>query len=158
MDNQSLVEFLKKNHACRESLKWLEGRDLTQAWAECERGDWLLWLAATAGIDRKRLVMAACACARLALVHVRAGEEIPRITIETTEAWCRGGATIDELREARRNATAYACAAADAAADAAAAAADAAADAYADAYAADAASPASTISGVRSGNSADRMR
>jgi hypothetical protein len=37
MDNQSLVKFLRKNYACRESLKWLESRDLAQAWAECER-------------------------------------------------------------------------------------------------------------------------
>jgi len=132
MNNQSLVEFLRKNHACRESLKWLEGRDLTQAWAECERGDWLLWHAAKAGIDRKRLVMAACACARLALVHVRAGEEGPRITIETAEAWCRGEATIEQVREARRNAAA----AADDAYAAAAAAADAAYDAAYAAYAA----------------------
>ena len=126
MNNQSLVEFLKRNHACGESLEWLGDRNLAQTWAECERGDWLLWLAAKAGIDRKRLVMAACACARLALVHVRIGEERPRIAIETAEAWCRGEATIEQVREARKAADA-----ADAAAYAAAAA-----HAYAAAYAA----------------------
>ena len=106
MNNQSLVEFLKRNHACGESLEWLGDRNLAQTWAECERGDWLLWLAAKAGIDRKRLVMAACACARLALVHVRIGEERPRIAIETAEAWCRGEATIEQVREARKAADA----------------------------------------------------
>ena len=138
MNNQSLVEFLKRNHACGESLEWLGDRNLAQTWAECERGDWLLWLAAKAGIDRKRLVMAACACARLALVHVRIGEERPRIAIETAEAWCRGEATIEQVREARKaadaaDAAAYAAYAAAYAADAYAAAA-----AYAAAYAADA--------------------
>ncbi len=127
MNNQQLIGFLKKNRACAPSLEWLESRTLAEAWEQCERGDWLLWLAAKAGVDRKRLVMAACACARLALVHVPTGEERPRIAIETAEAWCRGEATIEQVREARRNA---------AAADADAAAADAA---YAAAAAADAA-------------------
>ena len=130
MNNQSLVVFLNRNHACGESLEWLGDRNLSQTWAECERGDWLIWLAAKAGIDRKRLVMAACACARLAIVHVRIGEERPRIAIETAEAWSRGEATIEQVREARKAAAyaAYAAAAAYAAsaADAAAYAADAA--------------------------------
>ena len=117
MDNQQLVTFLKKNHACAPSLEWLQSRTLAEVWEQCERGDWLLWLAAKAGVDRKRLVMAACACARLALVHVPPGEERPRVAIETAEAWCRGEATIEQVKEARRNAAAAAYAAADAAAD-----------------------------------------
>ena len=131
MNNQQLVAFLKKNLACRPALEWLQARTLAEAWEQSERGDWLLWLAAKAGVDRRRLVMAACACARLALVHVPPGEERPRVAIETAEAWCRGEATIEQVRKASRNAyAAYAYAAAAAAdAAAAAAAADAAADA-----------------------------
>ncbi len=136
MNNQQLVEFLQKNHACTPSLEWLKSRTLAEAWEQCERGDWLLWLAAKAGVDRKRLVMAACACARLALVHVPAGEQRPRIAIETAEAWCRGEATIEQVKEARRNAADAAADAADAyAAYAAAYAAYAAAAADAAAYA-----------------------
>jgi len=134
MNNQQLVAFLKKNLACRPALEWLQARTLAEAWEQSERGDWLLWLAAKAGVDRRRLVLAACACARLALVHVPPGEERPRVAIETAEAWCRGEATIEEVRKASRNAdAAYAAyVAADAAADAAAAdAAYAAAYAYA---------------------------
>ena len=140
MNNPQLVEFLQKNHACPPSLEWLKSRTLAEAWEQCERGDWLLWLAAKAGVDRKRLVMAACACARLALVHVPAGEQRPRIAIETAEAWCRGEATIEQVKEARRNAAD--AAAAYAAADAAYAAAAAAYAAYAYAYAAYAAADA----------------
>ena len=138
MNNQQLVAFLKKNLACRPALEWLQARTLAEAWEQSERGDWLLWLAAKAGVDRRRLVMAACACARLALVHVPPGEERPRVAIETAEAWCRGEATIEQVKEARRNAAdAYAAyasspasspAAAAYAAYAAADAADAAAD------------------------------
>ncbi len=82
--------------------------------------------------------MAACACARLSLVHVPSGEERPRIAIETAESWCRGEANIEQVREARRNAAAYAAAAYAAYAYDAAAYDAAAAAAYA-AYAVDAA-------------------
>ena len=80
---------------------------------------------------RETAALAACACARLALVHVPAGEGRPLAAIETTERWARGEATLDEVRTARGDAYA-AEAAAYADADAAAAyAAEAAADAYA---------------------------
>ena len=117
MNNGALKTWLKSKTACSESLTWLGDRDLETAWAECPRGDWLLWLAAKAGIDRKRLVMTACATAREALQFVPAGEDRPRKAIETAEAWCRGEATIEQVREARKNA-AYAAADAYAYADA----------------------------------------
>jgi hypothetical protein len=119
MDNAKLKTWLKSLGACCASLEWVGNRALETAWTECPRGDWLLWLAAKAGIDRKQLVMAACATAREALQFVPAGENRPRIAIETAEAWCRGEATIEQVREARLNAYAAAAAAADAAAYAA---------------------------------------
>ena len=121
---------LKKLGACSEAVKWYETQENDeQAWAACERGDWLLWLLGRIKVDRKRLVLCCCECARLSLKHVPENENRPRIAIETAEKWAKGGASIEEVRAA---ADAAAAAAADAAADAAAAAA-------ADAAAADAA-------------------
>jgi len=151
--------------SCGEALDWLRTErhpDLATAWAACHRGDWMLWLAGrVAGPpgDARRvpLVLAACDCAELALVHVPAGEDRPQIAVATARRWARGEATLDEVRTAADAADAYAAAyaavdaayyaayaaayaAADAAADAAYAAAYAAdAYAYAAAYAADAA-------------------
>src|SRR6185503_5862448 len=123
--------FLVSNNACREAQEWAaQYHDLASAWAACERGDWLLWLAGRApGFPRATLVLAACACAREALVHVKAGEDRPRIAIETAEAWARGGDGAPTIAEVR----AAAAAADDAAAAAAYAAAadDAAYAAYA---------------------------
>ena len=119
MNAAELKKWLTSNYACTESLEWLSDRDLDTAWAECPRGDWLLWLTAKAGIDRKRLVMSACSTAREALRFVPEGEDRPRIAIETAEAWCRSEATIEQVREARWNAAAYAAAAYAAAAAAA---------------------------------------
>jgi hypothetical protein len=102
-------------------------------------------------VDRKVVAFAACQCAREALQFVPAGEERPRVAIETAEAWTRGEATIDEVRASADAAayTAYAADAASAAAYTAAAAAAAAADAasaaaYAASYAAYAASYAAS--------------
>ena len=102
----------------------------------------MLWLAARADVRRQEVVLAACACARLALPHVLAGEMRPLRAIETAEAWAQGeaGVTLTDVRRAAAAAAAAYAAAAAAAAYAADAAAYAAyaADAYAAAYAADA--------------------
>ena len=128
MNNAATI--MRRFKACNEAVEWAGRKSAKGAWQKCERGDWMLWIAAKAGIDRKALVLAACACAEPALKHVRAGDDRPRLAIETARAWCRGEATIKEVRKA--------VLAADAAADAAAYAAYAVAAYAADAYAADA--------------------
>ena len=116
-----LRDRLVKMGACEDAVAWVGDRDITAAWAECDRADWMLWLAGRV-VARPLVVLAACACARTALRYVLAGEDRPRVAIETAERWARGEATIAEVRSA------YAVAA-YAAADACAAAA-----AYAAAY------------------------
>jgi len=134
-----LRDRLVKMGACKEVVAWVGNRDITAAWAECERADWMLWLADRV-MARKPVVLAACACARTALQYVPAGEDRPRVAIETTEAWARGEVTIAEVRTADAYAAAYAAAYAYAAYAAyAAAAAYAYAAAYVAAYAAAAA-------------------
>ena len=137
-----LRDRLVKMGACEDAVAWVGDRDITAAWAECERADWMLWLAGRV-VARPLVVLAACACARTALRYVLAGEDRPRVAIETAERWARGEATIAEVRSAYADAAyaaadACAAAAAYAAAYAAtyAAAAAYAATAYAAAYAA----------------------
>ena len=129
--------------ACNDARKWLRDQpDPVTAWNSCERGDWLLWIAArviTNPQQRMIVVLAACDCAETALAYAPAGEDRPRQCIETVRAWTRGEATIEQLREKRADAAAvYAAVYAAAAADAAYAAAAYAAAAAAAADAADA--------------------
>ena len=154
MTDRAAIDRLNELGACSEAIEWCRGREA--AWDACERGDWMLWLcgrlAGPPGSDsRKPLVLAACECARLSLHLVPAGEDRPRRAIETAEAWCRGEATLDQVRRAATAAAtaagwaagwAAADAAAAAAADAAYAAAAAAADWAPDAAAAAAADAA----------------
>jgi len=125
-----LRDRLVKMGACEDAVAWVGDRDITAAWAECERADWMLWLAGRV-VARKTVVLAACACARTALQYVPTGEDRPRVAIETAERWARGEATIAEVRSAANAANAYAAYAATYAANAYAA--------YAAAYAANAA-------------------
>jgi len=84
--------------ACNEAVEWAQNYEtFPAAWKACKRGDWMLWLAARSGVDRKVLVLAACACARTALKYVAKGEERPRVAIETAERWARGEVTIAEV-------------------------------------------------------------
>ena len=133
-DSISAVKILTRIGACRDAINWCGSRSVKEAWEECDRGDWLLWVAAKLGVDRKLIVLAACDCARTVLHLVAKGEKRPRIATETAERWANGEASIDEVRAADAADAAYAASAsaAYAAADAAAAAAYAA-DTYEDA-------------------------
>ncbi len=137
---------IKKLGACGEALKDALNYETSQElWSNCKRGDWMLWLIGklsgdSEGDSRKKLVLTACKCARLALPYVKKGELRPLKAIETAEKWAKGEANIEEVIIAADAAAAAAYAAAYAAAAYAAAAADAAAAAaYAAADAADAA-------------------
>ena len=43
---------LKAMAACYAATEWVGRRSLARAWAECPRGDWMLWLAARVGVER----------------------------------------------------------------------------------------------------------
>jgi len=88
--------------ACSEAVDWVGDKTLAEAWATCERADWMLWLVSKIdGSYSPRLRLAACACARTSLKYVPAGEDRPRLAIECAERYARGEATKDELAAAR---------------------------------------------------------
>jgi hypothetical protein len=92
-------------NACRDSIAWVEENKIetpADAWAKCERGDWMLWLADKRKLDPKKLVFLACQCARTALKYTK--DERVLKCIETAEAWTRDEATIEDVKSARKNA------------------------------------------------------
>ena len=83
----------------------IEGKNLREMWETCERGDWLLWFAAhmigkNGWPTHQQVVLASCQCARVAIKHVKSGETRPLKAIETAEAWARGEATQEQVRNA----------------------------------------------------------
>lgn len=119
------IRPIKKMRACEEALVWAKQfATIDEAWAKCERGDWMLWLLGKLVGEpdtdsRKKLVLTVCKCARLALPYVKKGEVRPLKAIETTEAWARGdnGVSLVDVRTAASAAASTSSAAASYAAD-----------------------------------------
>ena len=132
---------LKKLSACEDAREWVTTqKNYKEAWQNCERGDWMLWLAKKLKVDDRKLTLAKFKCANQVRHLMKDQRSIA--ALDAAEKYGNGEISRDELNAAAY-AAAYAAYAADAAYAAAAAAADAAAAyaAYADAayYAADAA-------------------
>ena len=105
MNAEQLYVLLVEIDACKEAIVWTKGKSLTEAWATCRRGDWMLWLVGNqAGkpgwATRQRVVLAICSCIELALKYVPKEEDRPRQAIETMRRWARGEATLVEVRKA----------------------------------------------------------
>jgi len=104
---------LIKVDACEEGQKYAgKFATLQEAWDACERGDWMLWYAGKktgepCGDGRKKLVLACCEVARLALPYTEDARVLA--CIETAEKWAQGKASIEEVQKAR-SAAAYAAA------------------------------------------------
>lgn len=86
----SFQSTLRRMSACPDSRMWVGRKSLRAAWRRCDRGDWMLWLAASAQVDPRLVVRAACDCARLALVFVPSDEPRPLRAIESAEGVCEG--------------------------------------------------------------------
>ena len=91
---------------CEGALAWASGYTSPEmAWRECIQGDWMLWIigkvsGGTPYSDaRKRLVLCACECSRMALPYPE--DMRLEVAIDTIERWARGDATTEELREVR---------------------------------------------------------
>ncbi len=141
---------LNRLNACLNALEWVSTqKNYKEAWQNCERGDWMLWLAKRLKVDHRKLTLAKFKCGNQVRHLMKDKRSIA--ALDAAERYGNGEITREELNAAAyaaadaaaaAAAAAYAAAAYAAAADAAAAAADAAAAAAAYADAADAAAAA----------------
>ena len=129
-------DFLTNHDACDSGMKYVESLkwDINTFWAECHRGDWMLWLAKKAGIEKRLLVLVAGHC--VSTVRYLMTEERSVNAVDVCIRYGNGEATDEELTDAASDAAFAAADAASAAASAAAAAVEAAASAAAYAYSA----------------------
>ena len=125
-----MEELLIKLNACDEAIEWAGDRTIEEIVKDCDRGDWLLWLAKKIGIELQPLTLAKGHCANT-VRHLMKNERSTE-AVDMAIAFGEGRATMEELNNAA--AASYAAAAASYAAAAASYAANAAS------YAANAAS------------------
>jgi len=95
---QQLIEM----DVCKEAIDWVEDRTIQQAWKDCQRGDWMLWLleqieGEKGWLDEKEIMLLGCWCARRALKYIQEREIRPLKAIEAKEAWAKGEITREEM-------------------------------------------------------------
>ena len=121
---------LKKLNACEDAIKYVRNqKSPEEAWNNCSRGDWMLWLARRLDVDNRLLTLAKATCANQ--VRSLMTDQRSLDALDACFRYANGELTREELNT-------FTSAASDAA-DAAYAASDAAYAAYYAAYAADAA-------------------
>ena len=62
---KNVCEILESLHACSDAIEWLVqyGSDYKKAWQNCERGDWMFWIARKLKVDDRKLTLAKFKCA-----------------------------------------------------------------------------------------------
>ena len=116
MNSSELQVQLRALSACKEAVVWSKGRTFAEAWQQCKRADWMLWLCgkmcgAPGWPTQQQIVLLACECAEssLPLFEQRyPNDQRPRKAIEAARAWANGDGTIEQVRTARAAAYAYA--------------------------------------------------
>ena len=137
----TVADLIRHLKPCQDALQWAANyTNPVQAWNECPRGDWMLWLLGKTNhsnpwTDGRKALLACCLdCAETAK-HLWPEKqlEVISMSVAVLRCWIAGTASADAAKKARRDlyaAYAYAVAAAYVASAAAAyAAAYAAADA-----------------------------
>ena len=90
-----LQEQLIKLDACTAARVWVGNKELSEAWATCDRGDWMLWYAKRVGVNLRTLTAAKAECAALVLHLMK--DERSRNAVEVARSYGRGEATDEEL-------------------------------------------------------------
>jgi hypothetical protein len=104
-----MKELLIKLNACDEAIEWAGDRTIEEIVKDCDRGDWLLWLAKKIDIELQPLTLAKGHCANTVRDLMKNERSIE--AVDMAIAFGEGRATMEELNNAAN-------AAADAAYDA----------------------------------------
>ena len=93
-----MKELLIKLNACDEAIEWAGDRTIEEIVKDCDRGDWLLWLAKKIGIELQPLTLAKAHCANT-VRHLMENERSIK-AVDIAIAFGEGRATMEELNNA----------------------------------------------------------
>ena len=102
-----VMKLLDELNACQEAKQWAAGKTLSQAWQECQRADWMLWLLGRSPINKKIIATIAV---EFAETCVHNAKDYPAFAecITTVKKYLSGQATQEELAAAESSALAAA--------------------------------------------------
>ena len=110
---------IEKYNPCIEAVEYRkEFKTFKEAWENCHRGDWMLWLAYRLKVNHRKLTLAKAYCAET-VIHLMKDERSIN-AVKVAKRYGRHKATKAELKDASAAADAASAYAASAAADAAA--------------------------------------
>jgi hypothetical protein len=113
-----LNQLLTKLNACSDAKAWAAGKTLEQAWQECQRPDWMLWLLGQSAVNKKVIVTIAVEFAEQCVSNASAYPAVAQC-IAVVKRFLNGEAGPEELSAARSAAWSAAWSAASAALSAA---------------------------------------
>lgn len=103
---------LEKLNACKDAVEWFKTQPSNRdAWLNCPRGDWMLWIAAKLKVDERKLILAKGHCAKT--VYHLLTDNRSREAIVAAINYGRGLIDKTELHKAYIAATNAACITAD---------------------------------------------
>lgn len=98
---KELIVKLDRDRELDEFHAWamnFPGTD-RQAWEQCPAGEWLLWLASAAGVERAIIVRAAMACVKSCAEDLCGSSDVLLSRfISSCDAWDRGSVCTGEVR------------------------------------------------------------
>ena len=101
--DQASLEFLRTHSACGDGFDWaIQNGNIAGWWTACPHGDWLIWFVTHLGVDSKKVIRAAMACADLAYPFLTEKEVDARDGLETVNTWLDEKTGIQALGKAGR--------------------------------------------------------
>jgi len=98
---------IEKYKPCKEAIEYRKQfASFEEAWEQCPRGDWMLWLAQKLGVDKRKLTLVKGLCANTIRHMLKDKRGIDAIDIAIK--YGKGKATDQELKKAAKKATAAA--------------------------------------------------
>ena len=99
----ALDNLLVRLDACEEAREWAKTqKNLVEAWQNCKRSDWMIWLIGRSTVDRNdpKLRLMACDFAEAVLHLVPAGETRPAEAIRVARLFAAGQASREDMAAA----------------------------------------------------------
>ena len=90
---------LKSLDACSNAMAWAAGKTLSQAWQECQRPDWMLWLLGRSSINKKVIATIVVEIAELSAANAAAYPAVAEC-IAVAKRYLADSATRQELSAA----------------------------------------------------------
>ncbi len=83
-----------------DSMRWSRNRPWLGAWEACPRPDWMVFEAAKAGVDPRRIVGAACRCVKESTRHLEPVDPAIERCVDLAESWADTGRWDDTFEQA----------------------------------------------------------